>query len=208
MTDVLPPANYLDRRVHAPMDCVYSRRSWASITGIVLHQTACRLSERPERWDTLRAHVGVTAGGRIMHVHEFTDVVAHANGFNRKCIGVEVGGLFAGIEGDGRTVWDNPETAAHEVADVLTETQADAARVAIRWIVSTVAANGGKVGVLVAHRQSSGTRRNDPGSVLWQRVAMQMHQGLGLSDGGPGFAIGEGTPIPEAWDLSRKGVKY
>ena len=38
-----------------------------------------------------------------------------------------------------------------------------------------------------------------------------MLQELGLSDGGPGFALVNqdgGYPIPEAWNPSRKGIPY
>jgi hypothetical protein len=78
----------------------------------------------------------------------------------------------------------------------------------VRWICDEVARHGGRIAKLVAHRQSSDTRESDPGSALWQRVAMPLHQALGLDDGGPSFVVGNGRPIPEKWDSSRRGVKY
>ena len=90
----------------------------------------------------------------------------------------------------------------------LTPEAVEATKALIRWIVAEVAAHGGQVRALVAHRQSSATRRNDPGSAIWQAVALPMHAELGLSDGGVGFAIDGGKPIPEAWDPRCVGVRY
>jgi peptidoglycan hydrolase-like protein with peptidoglycan-binding domain len=36
-------------------------RDWGAVTGVCLHQTACDLGEKPDRWNTLRAQVGVAA---------------------------------------------------------------------------------------------------------------------------------------------------
>lgn len=183
-------------------------RPWSKVTGITLHQTACVLGERPARWDTLGAHVGVTRAGKVIHVHEFNRIVWHGNGFNSQCIGVEMDGLYAGVDGDPSTVWDNPATTQHETGMAVTPELVEAALDTIRWICAEVSRHGGKVKVLVAHRQSSATRRNDPGSAIWTRVALPLHAELKLSDGGPGFKIGDGYAIPEAWDPSRVGVRY
>jgi hypothetical protein len=183
------------------------RRNWASVTGICLHQTACVLGERPERWDTVGAHVGITRSGKVIWLHDFDHVVAHGNGWNGQTVGIEIDGLYAGIQGDDKTVWDDPSTGVRETGMDLTVQAVAAAQQTIRWICQRVAEHAGKVKVLVAHRQSSKDRRNDPGSEIWQRVALPMHFELGLVDGGPGFEIG-GYPIPEAWDETRKGVKY
>lgn len=183
-------------------------RSWAATTGITLHQTACVLGERPERWDTVGAHFGVTRRGAVMQLHDIDRIVAHGNGWNAQCVGIEIDGLYAGIEGDISTVWDDPSTPAREQGMTLTPEAIEATRALIRWIVEGVARHGGQVRALVAHRQSSATRRNDPGSAIWQAVALPMHAELGLSDGGVGFAIGDGRPVPEAWDPRCKGVGY
>jgi hypothetical protein len=115
--------------------------------------------------------------------------------------------MYAGVDGDPRTFW-------RPVADPLRAPQAPtaelvaSAREAIRWIVAEVARHGGSVERLVAHRQASADRRADPGSALWQQVAMTMHAELGLTDGGPGYRIGTGLAVPEAWDPARRGVVY
>ena len=52
---------------------------------------------------------------------------------------------------------------------------------------------------VLAHRQSSGTRENDPGPDVWFDVGQWAVNTLGLKDGGPGFKIDTGNPIPEEW---------
>jgi hypothetical protein len=206
-------APLVDRRMHASQGhgpggrWAVGRRPWGKVTGICLHQTACVLGERPERWDTVGCHVGITRGGKVIWLHDFDHVVAHGNAWNAQTVGVEIDGLYAGVQGDEDTVWDDPSTATREQGMDLTPEAALAARYAIGWICRRVAEHFGKVTALVAHRQSSKSRRNDPGSEAWTRVALPMHAELGLSDGGPGFEIG-GYPIPEEWDPSRKGIKY
>lgn len=174
-------------------------RGWHEVKGICLHQTACLLGEREERWNSVGCHVGITRGGRVLWLHDFDRIVAHGNGWNAQTVGIEIDGLYAGVEGDPSTVWDDPSTPSRETGMALTEEAAEAARQTIRWIAARVLAHAGRVKVLVAHRQSSQSRRNDPGSAIWQRIALPMHAELGLNDGGVGFSIG-GFPIPTAWD--------
>lgn len=197
-----------DLRAKASRKHVYGERPWTETYGICLHQTACVLGEKPERMLTVGAHVVISRAGRVFWLHDFTSVVAHGNGWNAKCVGIELDGLYAGVEGNPATVWDDPSTPQREQALSPTFELVQTAQHVIWWICATVMSQGGKVRSLVAHRQSSRNRRNDPGSALWQRVALPMMDQLGLSDGGPGFAIGTGLPIPESWDPFRKGWRY
>lgn len=201
-----PGTSFHDRRstaLQAHRGARVRSRPWAKVTGICLHQTACMLGERPGRWDSVGAHVGVTRAGAVIWLHGFDRIVAHGNGFNAQTVGIEIDGLYAGVEGDPRTVWDDPSTPAREQGMALTPEAIEATKQAIRWIVDEVEGYGGDVRALVAHRQSSGARRNDPGSAIWQAVALPMMRELGLSDGGPWFAIGDGRPVPRDWDPSR-----
>jgi peptidoglycan hydrolase-like protein with peptidoglycan-binding domain len=52
---------------------------------------------------------------------------------------------------------------------------------------------------ILAHRQSSGQRENDPGPDIWYHVGQWAVDNLGLKDGGPGFKVGTGNPIPDLW---------
>jgi hypothetical protein len=78
----------------------------------------------------------------------------------------------------------------------------------VRWIKDVVEGHGGKLELLVAHRQSSGERQADPGSALWKGVALPLHAELGLTDGGIGFKLDTGLGIPESWDPRCKGIRY
>jgi len=182
-------------------------RAWKDVHGICLHQTACVLGERPERWDTVGAHIGITRSGKVIWLHDFNKIVCHGNGWNAQTVGIEIDGLYAGIQGDDSTVWDDPSTKTHETGMALTPEAVLSTRQVIRWIVNETAKSGGDIRVLVAHRQSSKDRRNDPGSAIWQEVALPMHAELKLGDGGVGFEIG-GYPIPEAWDPRCRGIRY
>jgi hypothetical protein len=161
------------------------------------------MGERPERYDGTGCHVVVTRAGRVIWLHDWDHKVAAANGWNTGTISIEIDGLYAGVRGDASTVWDDPSTLHREQAVELTPQAVLAAQEVIRWICTQLAT----VKVLVAHRQSSEDRRNDPGSEIWQQIAMPMHHELNLSDGGAGFQIG-GYPIPQSWDPSRKGIRY
>jgi hypothetical protein len=64
-----------------------SARSWSKVTGLCLHQTACVLGERVERWDSVGSHVGITRAGQEFWLHDFDRIVAHGNGWNARTVG-------------------------------------------------------------------------------------------------------------------------
>lgn len=207
---VVPPGTeFHDRRkfaaqAHGPnREWKVTSRPLAQVTGICLHQTACMMGERPERYDGTGAHVVVTRAGRVIWLHDWTHRVAAANGWNYGTVSIEIDGLYAGIDGDDSTVWNDPSTPRRETGVELLVTTATAARATIRWICNQLPG----VKLLVSHRQSSRDRRNDPGSAIWQRVALPMSKEMGLSDGGPGFTCG-GSPIPFEWDPRYRDVPY
>ena len=61
---------------------------------------------------------------------------------------------------------------------------------------------------VLAHRQSSHARDNDPGPEIWYQVGQWAVETLGLKDGGPGYKHPTGgKPIPEQWrNWGRTGV--
>jgi hypothetical protein len=201
------PAGLIDLRDQAGQERVYGRRDWSKVTGICLHQTACVLGERALRWANIGCHLGVTRGGKAIWLHDFIKKVIHGHGWNSQTVGIECDGTYAGIEGNLKTFW-RPKDEPDRLPQSPTPQLVEATKQSIRWICATVAAHGGKVRVLVAHRQSTDDRTSDPGSAIWQQVALVMQKELGLSDGGKGFTIGRGEPIPEAWNPAYKGVKY
>ena len=178
------------------------RRSLASVTGICLHQTACNMGSRVERYDGTGAHV-VVSGRKVIWLHDWTRRVAAANGWNAATVSIEVNGLFAGVEGDLETVWDDPSTRRRETPMTLDDETAEATLAAIRWIRLGVP----NLRVIVAHRQASRNRRNDPGEAIWKRIAIPARDELGLATP-RGFTLDDGRPIPEAWDPQARGVRY
>lgn len=203
----LAGGRFHDLRSIAAQKNIGGHRGWNQITGVTLHQTACVLGEKPQRWATVVAHLGVTRGGQVIWMHDFEKIVWHANGFNGFTVGIEMDGTYAGVEGDDRTFW-RPADEPDRKPQIPTPDLVEAARATVRWICQEVARHGGRIQRLLAHRQASGERQSDPGSALWQQVAMPLHKELGLSDGGPGYKIDSGYPIPERWDPSRVGIKY
>jgi N-acetylmuramoyl-L-alanine amidase-like protein len=207
-------ASMIDRRAHhvnvfrgKPYTPV--KRSWAHVTGICLHQTACNMGERVERYDAIAVHFVVLRSGRVLWMADIDEVLIHGNGWNNQCVGIEIDGLYAGLESDPlRTTWDDPTTPTREQPQQVTPEAMESARQLVRWIVAEVARNGGSVHALVAHRQSSGSRENDPGEAIWKQVALPLHAELALDDGGVGFKLDDGYPIPEQWDPRCVGIKY
>jgi N-acetyl-anhydromuramyl-L-alanine amidase AmpD len=181
-------------------------RPWTRCTAIVLHQTACLLGERPERFVSSAAHFFVLRSGTVVQVHPIDARTACSSALNYGGIAVEVDGHFEGVLGDVSTYW-RPASSPTRQPMRPTPAQLVAALELGRWIVGEVAAHGGQVRHVLAHRQGSATRRSDPGSEIWQGVALPLQAELGLDDGGEGFAAGGGLPIPHEWD-PRRAAKY
>lgn len=195
-----------DRRAFASKEHDYGSRKWKDVTGICLHQTACNLGEKPARWDTVGCHVGVTRNGQVIWLHNFDRLIVHGNGWNKKTVGIEIDGMYEGVKGDIKTFWRDKSDKKSQPQNLTSETVA-AVNQLIEFICSEVEKAGGKIEYLVAHRQASENRRNDPGSEIWQMIAIPMSKKLSLSDGGDGFKIGSGYAIPREWD-NRYKTKY
>jgi hypothetical protein len=183
------------------------RRAWTAVTGITLHQTATVLGERRERWYSIPIQLGVTRGGQVLILNGCEWVTYHGNGLNAADVGIEIDGYYEGIEGKRNTFWTPPQDPGR-VPLQPTAVQIEAACLAVRWICTEVAGNGGAIKFIHAHRQASDQRQSDPGSRLWKDVGLWAQQALGLTDGGREFTVGTGLRIPEAWDPARAGVAY
>jgi hypothetical protein len=108
------PENYFDLSDKAFTGPRKGVRPWSQITGIGVHQTACWMGERAERWAnhkyrnkegvlvqaSLKAHYGITRQGKIYRVHPEQAFVWHAQQLSKDTIGFEFDGSFPGIEGD------------------------------------------------------------------------------------------------------------
>ncbi len=204
--------NLIDRRAFAGLTDDGGPRSWDLIKGWCLHQTACPLHASTDiaRCDHIGAHYVVYPDGRVFKLHDIERIIWHGNGWNGRTIGIEIDGLFAGVEGVPATVWRDP-TSPHLATNSVTPAQVTSVRAIILSDRESIIRHGGKPEVIVAHRQSSSSRRDDPGSKVWQDIAIPLLSELGLDDGGPGFAIPDGfggMPIPVEWDPTRTGYHY
>lgn len=182
------------------------KRSWKDVKGITLHQTATNFGGNVMRYKNISAHVGVTPDGKGVLMNPIEWVVYHGNAFNSKDVGIEIDGHFAGIEGNLKTYW-RPKSQPDRQPMSVSEAQVNATLAIINWIIKTVADHGGKIEYIHAHRQSSKSRTSDPGSKVWQTIALEAKKRWGLVDGGPKFKLG-GHPIPREWDPSYTASYY
>jgi N-acetyl-anhydromuramyl-L-alanine amidase AmpD len=156
------------------------------IDAVVLHQTGFSRGLDPQRYLKVTAHFVVLADGTVLQLHPVTARLSASDGFNCKSVSVEFVGNFPSISGKW---WRPHEYGANEV----TPEQIEAGRALLR------ALEGIGVRNVFAHRQSSSSRGNDPGPDLWRGVGQWAIDKLGFSDGGRGYAIDDGNPIPDEW---------
>lgn len=116
-----------------------------------------------------------------------------ANGANADSVGLEVEGVYPGLESPGCVM--------------PSQRVIDAARAAVKYLVEAGRAQGMPIEFIWAHRQSSANRRGDPGESLWREVALNYAVAeLGLRTS-PNTTWGDGRPIPVEWQLNGVG-KY
>lgn len=186
-------------------------RDPSQVTGITIHQTAApygvadyqiqaeggdRQLALAKRSLRVACHVMAYREGFITWVNELAHYVYHGNGFNAFELGIEIDGRFPGLKG-GKTWNGKPAT---EVTDTLVL----AARAGIELLVIEGRKAGMPIEYIHAHRQSSATRRDDPGEELWQRVVLDFAVPvLGLVTE-PARTLkgrnGDGRPVPKEWD--------
>ena len=188
------------------------QRPWSQITGITLHQTAVDFGDDPMRLLDVPVHDATLRNGLIVVLNSPTAYMYHAGGFNRRDLGIEVSCRAAGIEGDPRTVWlprklrgkGSPLDHVSEATDI----QLASTRRLIRARIELVAANGGEIRYMHAHRQETSQRTSDPGSRIWHELGEWAIREFGLSSGSPKFQIGTGKALPDAWTGRPNGVRY
>lgn len=127
--------------------------------------------------------------------------VQHANRLNATTLCLEVDGRYAGCPDNPRTIprrEDLESTWGGEPSELTADT-IRAACAALQWLVDEGRALGMDIRKVYAHRQSSRSRRSDPGWSIWEHVvegyAIPV---LGLEPDYD-FTIGSGRPIPAVW---------
>jgi N-acetylmuramoyl-L-alanine amidase-like protein/putative peptidoglycan binding protein/D-alanyl-D-alanine carboxypeptidase-like protein len=166
-----------------------SIRDPKKVYALVLHQMACcfKVKDPLTRFLKMAPHFAILPDGRILQLHPITAYTWASNGFNKGSVAVEFAGNFPNTRGKW---WNEKEAGKNQV----TKEQIEAGRYLARHLIRTMGLTH-----ILAHRQSSATRENDPGPDIWYHVGQWAVDNLGLKDGGPGFKVGDGNPIPDLW---------
>ena len=183
-------ARIIDLTAQADKSRRKGTRDPRKVHALVLHQMACcfKPSDPLKRFLSLGAHFAILADGRILQLHPVSALLWASNGFNPRSVAVEFAGNFPNIYGKW---WEGDRFGRNRP----TPEQLDAGRYLVRHLIKTI----GLTHVL-AHRQSSHTRDNDPGPEIWYHVGQWAVERLGLKDGGPGYKHPTGgKPIPDQW---------
>lgn len=219
------PACFRDTRTVHSGHARLGPRPWSAITGITLHQTStCLLPDGETSIDKVARAIKRASDIGVHHVVLRNGISVWSNPydqrmpqaqrvFNASDVGVEIDGYFAGVEGDDNTFW-RPKSEPNRKPMSESVPQFAAARETCRFVIAHVAANGGKIKYIHAHRQTSGSRISDPGELIWREIAEPIIEEYGLSFGGADFYVpalsgevekniysgsGPGYPIPREW---------
>jgi hypothetical protein len=202
VTDVLGGASgsrIIDLTARADKSKRKGKRDPKKVYALVLHQMACcfRPKDPLTRFLTIGAHFAIAADGRILQLHPITELLWASNGFNPGSVAVEFAGNFPNTKGNW---WQGDKFGR----DRPTPQQIEAGRYLVRYLIKTMGLTH-----ILAHRQSSDSRENDPGPEIWYGVGQWAVENLGLKDGGPGYKHpAGGYPIPDEWrNWGRSGVK-
>ncbi len=179
--------NIVDRTAYSPKSKRKKIRDIDTVYALVLHQAGFSRGNDPKKYNNVTSHFVIMPNGTILQLHPLTAYLYSSNGFNRGSVAVEFIGNFPSERG---RCWKPEKYGCNQVSN----DQIEAGRQLIRYLRK-------KIGLthVLAHRQSSGSRGNDPGPDLWHQVGQWGVNKLGLNDGGHGFKIQSGKAIPDSW---------
>ena len=187
------------------------RRKLEDVTGVCVHQTDVtfgvaryQIKEAggdAERAQVLRAlnvaaHMTVFNEGWAVQAFPWESYVNGGNGFNSFCLHLEIEGRYRGLTGDPRT---GPSNATG--LDGLTYKTACEG---LRYMVESAREAGAPIADIFCHRQSSATRRRDPGQEIYEAVVLGFAPTIGLTPR-PLRVMDAGRPVPRQWDPSGAG---
>ena len=170
-------------------------RLFSTIHGVTLHQTGCEMPRDPMGWSRVNAHIGITREGCVVIINPSTDLIWHAQGLSKKTIGIEIEGNYRGLISDPKTLWMGGG-GPHYLNPAMT---AAAARL-FEYLKNEFSLRDTKWSYVFAHRQSAKSRIADPGEEIWRVIGLAWINKLGGSDGGDGYSLGSGRPIPREWN--------
>ncbi|MBD0377986.1 MAG: N-acetylmuramoyl-L-alanine amidase, partial [Flavisolibacter sp.] len=176
-----------------PQYILDSYRDPRKVYAFVLHHMAFKRRSRktgkysdPESYLSTGAHFCILFDGRIIQLHPFSRMIWHGHCISPRSVAVEFEGNFPNIKGK----WWIDKEAKFPDKDVPTQQQYEAGRFLASYLKIVLGTTH-----ILAHRQSSKDRENDPGPDIWYNVGQWAVEKLGLSDGGPTFKCGDGNPI-------------
>ena len=185
-----PPAGaprIQDRTAFSPRDKRKGVRDMKKVYALVLHQMAFSRGSNNTKYDSVTSHFAILPDGQILQLHPLNALLWASNGFNSGSVAVEFAGNFPNTKGK---CWSAAKFGCHKV----TPQQIESGRYLVDHLIRVMGLTH-----ILAHRQSSGTRENDPGPDIWYHVGQWAIENRGLKDGGPRFKVGSGNPIPELW---------
>ena len=210
-----PPPSVRGKVKHRIRRGKVSERTPDQVDTLVVHQTAVtfgrgRYPTRHHRALDVACHALAFNDGVVARAAPLAWYVYHGNGFNARSVGLEIEGSFPGLMDDPttparedlRTHWGD-ESRMTPVTDLLVDT----AFAAIEDLVWRATLWGADLRYIVAHRQSSATRRSDPGEQIWKEVVLPAADAFGLVMR-PKWIVGEGRTIPKEWDEDNGHGRY
>ena len=153
----------------------------------------------------LKAPFGITYSGKILHIPPVDTWGWDAQGLSKRGIGVEIAGFFNGIEGDAST---RPGAPASWKTQSVTDAQIAACRELAHYLKRLLIAHGSDLKEIHPHRCATDDRCPDPGSKVWQKIAIPLMAELGLTDCGASFTLGKGMKTPDVWTGQNNGIPY
>ena len=168
-------------------------RDQAGVNALVLHQTSFSRGNGVGSYNSVAAHFVILPNGTIVRLHENWFYLNSSNGLNSRSVAVEFVGNFPNEAG---RWWRNPSGQEHN----LSAAQARAGRNLVTYLRRSL-----RITHIFAHRQANRGHSNCCGPEIWYNVG-EWALRSGLSDGGPGYALSDGLPIPDEWRDSEFSV--
>jgi N-acetyl-anhydromuramyl-L-alanine amidase AmpD len=193
------PKGHVDNRKIVDAKERQHLRTPNAVYDVVWHQADVEMGEKARRFVNSSAHFFVTSAGQIFQLHDIEWLTFHAHALNETTIGIEIEGMFAGVEGDtSNASWPQYHKVLGRKPQQLTEAQIEAAKELARYLKAYITSRGGSLRNYYAHRQGSNTRDRDPGQLIWKKIV----QPSALETGCVmpiGEVFGKGKTIPKEW---------
>jgi hypothetical protein len=173
------------------------------VTALMIHQTDCFFgseNQTPE-WCAKRAlkvaaHVVVFRTGLVAVSAPLDWVVNHGNAPNPWCWGIEVEAVAEGCFADPRK---------RPFKSIPLDQKVGIGR-AVCLLATEAHKRGHDLRTILAHRQSSGTRRADPGYEIWPVAVAHANAHNIYADSA--FVSRDGRMLPDVWTGFANGVAY